>query len=294
MNLTPSTRPDPGTELLRDYDNMFRIFYNYAPALDDTNIANAYVECKALLTLADMYDCLEVVGPRVDHHLLQFQGRLWKQIAKYPPSYLKLGYLARSKIIFAEACTHVIGQWPLGEAMIRSQLPPDVVLLIEDKAEDLDIMKARVESRLFKLSATVNGARANPTSNWLEWLAVSLFRQWLAENLHGSPPPPLPNATRSAPPARVPEGRIFRLLHMGGESYLAHDELKRFLKLQPESYSRDNLRRFEKAMDAVKVQARELVVGLMSNALQMDAADGRFAYLTCMGVDEGEWPWEYR
>ncbi|KAG7146919.1 hypothetical protein HYQ46_013307 [Verticillium longisporum] len=85
-------------DLLRDYDNLFRIFYNYHPQLDGVNIADAYVQCKSLLSLADQYDALAVVGPRVDHHLLQFQSRLWKQIAKYPISYLRLGYLARSRI----------------------------------------------------------------------------------------------------------------------------------------------------------------------------------------------------
>ena len=72
---------DPDDDTFRDYDNLFRIFYNYPPTLDPINIANAYVECKALLQLGDMYDALEVIGPRVDHHLLRFQGRLWKQIA---------------------------------------------------------------------------------------------------------------------------------------------------------------------------------------------------------------------
>jgi len=90
--------PDPAltNPLLRDYDNLFRIFYNFSPVLNSTNIASAYSECKALLALADMYDALPVVGPRIDHHLLRFSSRLFKQIAKYPPSYLKLGYLARS------------------------------------------------------------------------------------------------------------------------------------------------------------------------------------------------------
>ena len=55
--------PDPDDNTFRDYDNLFRIFYNHAPALDTLNIANAYVECKALLQLADMYDAIGVIGP---------------------------------------------------------------------------------------------------------------------------------------------------------------------------------------------------------------------------------------
>ena len=136
----PAAAPerDPDDDTFRDYDNLFRIFYNYSPALDSVNIANAYVECKSLLQLADMYDALGVIGPRVDHHLLQFQGRLWKQIAKYPPSYLKLGYMARSKAIFAEAMVHVVGQWPQGINQLRGQIAESVLELIEDKVDEMD------------------------------------------------------------------------------------------------------------------------------------------------------------
>ena len=99
LNLNDRTQQsvpaEPGDEVLKDYDNLFRTMYQYPPVLDSVNIATAYTECKALLHLADMYDALEIVGTRVDHHLLRFGARLFKQIAKYPPSYLKLGYLAR-------------------------------------------------------------------------------------------------------------------------------------------------------------------------------------------------------
>ncbi|ODH13562.1 hypothetical protein ACO22_07131 [Paracoccidioides brasiliensis] len=177
---------------IRDYDNLFRVFYNYPPQLNSINIASAYSECKSLLNLADMYDALAVVGPRVDHHLLRFSSRLYKQIAKYPPSYLRLGYLARSHVIFAEALIHVVGQWPaalphLGHTSY-SPLPDSVLDLIEDKVEDLEDLKARVEGKLFRLSLTTSrGERVSPTNAYLDWLAVSLFRQWLVENT--TPPP---------------------------------------------------------------------------------------------------------
>ena len=187
----PAHQNDPDEDTFRDYDNLFRVFYNYPPALDPINIANAYVECKSLLQLADMYDALEVIGPRVDHHLLRFQGRLWKQIAKYPPSYLKLGYMARSKAIFSEAMVHVVGQWPQGINQLRNQIPTPVLELIEDKVDELDELKAKIEVKLFRLTLTTSrGERVTPSNNWLEWMAVSLFRQWLAEN---TTPPPTPN-----------------------------------------------------------------------------------------------------
>ncbi|KAG8629677.1 hypothetical protein KVT40_003542 [Elsinoe batatas] len=195
---------DPDEEVLRDYDNLFRIFYNYRPALDDVNIANAYTECKALLHLAEMYDALEVVGPRIDYHLLRFGNRLFKQIAKYPPSYLKLGFLARSKTIFAEALIHVVGQWPMGRPMLENQTDQAVMDLVEDKVDVLEETKAKVEGKLFRLSLTNNrGERLSPASGFVEWLAVSLFRQWLAENTAPTPKSITPSITGPKEAART-------------------------------------------------------------------------------------------
>lgn len=184
-NLPPPSQSEQ--DILRDYDNLFRIMYNYPPLLDGVNIADAYVQCKSLLAVADQYDALAVVGPRVDHHLLQFQSRLWRQIAKYPISYLRLGYLARSRIMFQEALIHVVGQWPAGERSLRAALPRVVIDLIEDKADELEEIVSRIESRLFRLGLTTRtGERVSPSTAYLDWLAVSLFRQWLADNM--SPP----------------------------------------------------------------------------------------------------------
>ena len=294
---------NPESEIGRDYDNLFRIFYNYSPELDSINIAEAYVQCKTLLALADMYDALEVVGPRIDHHLLQFQGRLWKQIAKYPPSYLKLGYLARSKVIFAEALVHVVGQWPTGSTQLSNNLPDSVLDVIEDKVDELEDLKAKIEGHLFRVTlTTARGERVNPSNSYRDWTAISLFRQWLAENTTPPPPPILkpPNADSRRPaPPKPPSpplntGRIYRLLGAGGQSYLGHDELKRFMKVRPDDYSRDNLRKFERRMDEIKNLAREVVRPLMRNYLELDLGKdgGALGYLTCTKLEEADFPWD--
>lgn len=319
------TGEGPIDPLIRDYDNLFRLFYNHPPVLNSVNIASAYTECKSLLALADMYDALPVTGPRVDHHLLGFGSRLFKQIAKYPPSYLKLGYLARSRVIFSEALIHVVGQWPSALPNLRNgsyaPLPSSVLDLIEDKYEDLEDLKARVESKLFRLSLTTSrGERVGPSNAYLDWLAVSLFRQWLIENITPPPAPILKNSSAnaasptgqasqsssskpSAPPD--PAARVYRLIgSSSSQAYLPHDELKRFLKIHPTPstdsvYSRETLKRFERKMDEIKRLAREIVKPLMRNFLEVElksaaehAGSGAgVPYLTCTRVEEADLPW---
>ncbi|KAJ5439770.1 uncharacterized protein N7458_010768 [Penicillium daleae] len=325
--------------LIRDYDNLFRLFYNHPPALNSVNIASAYTECKSLLALADMYDALPVTGPRVDHHLLGFGSRLFKQIAKYPPSYLKLGYLARSRVIFTEALIHVVGQWPAALPNLRNgsyaPLPNSVLDLIEDKFEDLEDLKARVESKLFRLTLTTSrGERVGPSNAYLDWLAVSLFRQWLIENItpppapilknpssthHTAPPPPAVagSQTTSTKPTAPPDptARVYRLIGSpSSQAYLAHDEVKRFLKLHPTPssdalYTRETLKRFERKMDEIKRLAREIVKPLMRNFLELELKSSTeqttgtagphdtspstgLPYLTCTRVEEADLPWD--
>lgn len=285
--------------LIRDYDNLFRLFYNHAPVLNTVNIATAYSECKSLLGLADMYDALPVTGPRIDHHLLGFGSRLFKQIAKYPPSYLKLGYMARSRVMFSEALIHVVGQWPAGLSHLRNgsypPLPDSVLDIIEDKVEDLEDLKARVDSKLFRLTLTTSrGERVSPTNAYLDWLAVSLFRQWFVDN---TTPPPAPilknNHSSSNPQSNHPSSGgtntntntsnsgyspayVYRLIGSSStQAYLPHDDLKRFLKVHPTQsseslYTREVLKRFERKMDEIKRLAREIVKPLMRNFLELD------------------------
>ncbi|KAI5201384.1 hypothetical protein E4T39_05275 [Aureobasidium subglaciale] len=343
LNQQPLAPLGPDDQVLRDYDNLFRIFYNYPPTLSTVNIADAYTESKTLLHLAQMYDALDVVGSRVDHHLLGFQGRLFKQIARYPPSYLKLACLAKSKVIYTEALVHIVGQWPQAQPQLINHVDPLVLDIIEDKVQELEEVKLRIEVRLFRLTLTTSrGDRVNPSNSYLEWMAMSLFRQWLAENTTPAPasilknsPRPLSSDAASAsasvsgrsgrpsssralvttksqttqhPPPAHNSGRVYRLLgSTNKEAYLNHEECKRFLKLTPEIYSRENLKRFERRIDEIKNLARDAVKPLTRNFLELDLGSlvspptgrssatapsaGGLGYLTCTKVLEVDFPW---
>jgi hypothetical protein len=325
-------QPGDNDHVLKDYDNLFRAIYQYPPNLDTINIANAYTECKALLHLADMYDALEITGSRVDHHMLRFGARLFKQIAKYPPSYLKLGYLAKSKTIFAEALVHVVGQWPLAAPQLRGNVEMNIMEIIEDKVDELNEMQERVESKIWRLNLTTSrGERVTPSNDFLSWLTVSLFRQWFAENTTPAPPGILKDSSRSAsmsqqttrgasrsshhlvsqrvsqpPPPAAPSipisiGRVYRLIGSPDPTaYLNREELKRFLKTPnaqgvADVYTRESLKRVERRMDEIKNMARQVVQPLMRNFLELDLRDfgpSGLGYLTCTRVEGRDLPWD--
>lgn len=288
------SRADPREveDLFTAYDNLFLIFYNHAPQLSATNISTAYAQCKLLLSLAARYGALPAVASRVDHHLLRFHRQLWPHIAKYPASYLKLGYLAKSRAIFAEALIHVVGQWPAGAGQVSRGSVDNVLLdLVEDKVEDLEDAKARVDGKLFRLSlTTTRGDRVNPASGWLDWLAVSLFRQWFADSTTAPPQGILKDGASSSKRATPSPDAAYRLLGVGGQAYLAREELKRFLKLHPENYSRENFRRFERRIDELKHLGQDASKPLTRSFSEMDVdregGGSKVQYLTCTRVED--------
>lgn len=92
----------------------------------------------------------------------------------------------------------------------------------------------------------------------------------------------------ATPPKLV---RAYRLMSTGSQAYLPHDECKRFFKLNPSDYSRDNLRRFERRIEELKNLARDVVGPLCRDNLQLDARSAEVSYLTCVRVEERDFEW---
>jgi len=92
-------------------------------------------------------------------------------------------------------------------------------------------------------------------------------------------------------PSALNLARVYRQIAQA--DYLSSDEVKRFLKLSPDLYSRDNLRRATRRLDELKNLARDVVHPLTRNFLELgDATSGAvFTYPTCVRVLEHEWPW---
>ena len=280
-------------DLFSAYESLLLTFYNHPPALSTSSIALAYLSSKRLLYLASAYTALSTVGPRVDHHLLRFGPALWKQVARYPPSYLKLAYLCRSRQMLQESLVHVVGAWPAGAPLLKhAETEPRLMDLVEDKVDELAEQRTKIEGKLFRLTLTTGrGERVSPSNSYLDWLMVSFWRQWVTDHLTAPPASILKDGGGRAKSTSQNVAYAVHLLHAAGQAYLPHEECKRFLKLSREYYSRDNLRRFERRLDELKNLARETIRPLTRNFLAWDAGalgDGGAGvpYLTCCRVEE--------
>ncbi|KAG6149242.1 hypothetical protein E4U11_000222 [Claviceps purpurea] len=300
--------------VLRNYDNLFRIIYNGRPMLDNVDTFRACMQCELLLKLADQYDALAVVAPCVEHHMLQFQSRLWKAMAKDVRGYFELGYLARSKVIFKEALIHVVGRWYLSQKRPDLDVPDFVLDIAEDKVYELQEKASRVEYQLFRLSLTTEqGKRVRPAQDYLDWLVVSLFREWLADN---TKPRILPAFTIESEsesdnghhsddniqyiPPTYSICQVYRDLGSDSPSaFLDHKDCEAFLALSPQLYTPENLDRFQKRMADLKALARDLVRPLLHNSLELDVSSPNVSYknfdkpfyFTCTTVEDDDIPW---
>ncbi|KAG5933826.1 hypothetical protein E4U59_006607 [Claviceps monticola] len=150
FNVEPDMRDillGAGKALLRNYDNLLRIFCNCRPVLENADVLYTCIEYQ--------YDALAVVRLCVEHLLLQFQSRLWVSVARFTRNYLNFGYLARSKVIFKEALIHTVGIWYLCIPEKPDLDVPDFVLdIAEDKVYQLQEKVSRAEGQLFRLSLT--------------------------------------------------------------------------------------------------------------------------------------------
>ncbi|KAG6053322.1 hypothetical protein E4U17_004817 [Claviceps sp. LM77 group G4] len=299
--------------LLRNYDNLFRIFYNCRPMLDNTDAFSAFIECDVMLRLADQYDALAAVRPCVEHHLLQFQSRLWRQIARCSRRFLEFGYLARSKVIFKEALIHQVGLWYLCiPERLNADVPDFVLDIAEDKVYELQEKVSRVEGQLFRLSLTTEkGERVRPADDYLDWLVVSLFRQWLADKTKPRIWPACNNNDSESDNSHhsnednvlIPPINIYYVYgKLGSESpsaFLDHNDCEAFLALNPRLHTPENLVRFENRMADLKALARDLVRPLLHNSLELDVSSSDLSettmdkpfYFTCTTIEDDDIPW---
>ena len=283
--------------LIRDYDNLFRVFYNERLLLDKTSISNAFIQCDSLLELADAYDAVRCVRERINPHLMQFGSELFKDIAQHPAAYLRLSYLIRNEDVFKEALIHVVGRWPLDQSYLDGTILPDSILdMVEAKAAVLRRQVVEMENRLLKLTLINRYGQRVRHGMGMEGLAVELWRDWFTDSLYV--PPPKPPSSRSSRPSVASQQEVrqtetqrqhktLRRIGLGPDSYLTPEDIKQELKKTRELYTRENLERLRDKVKVMKLLAQETVQPLM----RQDSRVTGHGYLLCTRVTDADYLW---
>lgn len=282
--------------LIRDYDNLFRVFYNERLSLDRTSISSAFVQCDGLLELADAYDAVRCVGERINPHLMQFGAELYKDVAMHSAAYLRLSYLIRNEEIFKEALIHVVGRWPLDQSYLDGTILPDSVLdMVEAKAEVLRRQALEMENRLLKLTLVNRHGQRVRHGMGMDSLAVELWKDWFQESLYV--PPPKPPSSRSSRPSvtsqevreteRQRQHKTLRRIGLGPDSYLRPEDAKEELKKTRELYNRENLVKLRVKVNDMKLLAQETVQPLMRQESRITG----HGYLICTRVTDADYLW---
>lgn len=282
--------------LIRDYDNLFRVFYNERLSLDRTSISTAFVQCDGLLELADAYDAVRCVRERINPHLMQFGAELYKDVAMHPAAYLRLSYLIRNEEIFREALIHVVGRWPLDQSYLDGTILPDSVLdMVEARAEILRRQAMEMENRLLKLTLINRHGQRVRHGMGMDSLAVELWKDWFQDSLYV--PAPKPPSSRSSRPSvtsqevreteRQRQHKTLRRIGLGPDSYLTPENVKEELKKTRELYNRENLVRLRVKVNDMKLLAQETVQPLMRQESKVTG----HGYLICTRVTDADYLW---
>ncbi|KAH0537374.1 hypothetical protein FGG08_005816 [Glutinoglossum americanum] len=268
---------------LEAYNNLFLTFYNIAPQIATSDISRALTQCDALVRLAELYDCLNIVRPYLSNVLLQYRGDLYKAIAKDPPRWLLISIPIQSGPIFAEAAIHCIGCWPEWPWTTHwGCLTHNVLVLIRDKASDLRRSRAETESNLFVNTIRVEGrgcSLAGKTPRYDTWMVVSVFRAWLASVIQSN---------RENNREHLPS--YFRKMRKAGEAYLPLETVETMLK----PYSGPNWGQWDEIMEDLKLVkefAEAEVCRITKNNLMLDVEEAKVQYLTCANIEPDEYPW---
>lgn len=150
-----------------------------------------------------------MIAKSVDINLLSIGQRLYETIANSPLEWINLGYRLSSKIIFKEAAIHVVGMYHhLRQTVVMDKhgnkqseldrLRAPIRELIETKHVQLQIMCQEVEQKLVSyyppylqresvtdLANRDDIGRASYGTNVFAWMALSLFRHWISQNITG-------------------------------------------------------------------------------------------------------------
>ncbi|KAL4736339.1 hypothetical protein BDV11DRAFT_207709 [Aspergillus similis] len=263
--------------------NVFKIFYDLPPILDNDGYNSILENCQALAELAEELQSAEIVCPAINKTLLGFDQQLYQLIAQDPIAWVELAVRIQSALIFQESMVHLIGKWSLIEESARELLPQNIRTLCIQKIHDLNGVKKTIELRIVNSlpRPRSDSPQYRETNNYFGWMALTFYQQWLCESF-------AEGRNHHAPDGGA---AFYRAIAAGGDFYLnkLDQDISQFSAAN--AGSNKGLRELEKDLNELKKGMKGLVSDLLVSHAKYDSAIlGELPYLTCCKVSEEEMP----
>ncbi|KAL4872455.1 hypothetical protein BDV12DRAFT_162231 [Aspergillus spectabilis] len=267
------------------WSNIFKIFYNLPPVLDDDGYDSILGNCQALVELGEELHSSDVVSRAIQTTLFGFDQQLYQLIAQDPASWVKLAVRIQSAPIFQESMIHLVGKWGLIEEKERESLPKTIRDLCNQKLHDLNAIKITIERQIVNHvpRPRSDSVRSRETNNVFVWMALTFYQQWLCQSFVES---------RNY---RAPDGgaTFYRAIAAGGDAYLnkLDQDISQFPAPEGSNDSNKGLKELERNLNELKKGIKGFVSDLLVNQAKYDPEIlGELPYLTCCKVDEGQMP----
>ena len=268
-------------DYLLAYHNLFRMFYNQVPLVSSTNVDQALEQCEKLVVIAQHYGSLHIIRPYLGNSLAQFRHMLFKSVAKDPPRWLILAVGLESATIYSEALVHCAGCWPSWPwPTPPTSVQAAVLSIVATKGKELSALCSEINHELLINSlGDDNGRPVTLQKSAEQWMVVSIWRDWLARNLH---------TYRGN--GKGYYGTCYRTMSKGGDAYLPAEKQAEKLGVIRGCGMRD----WEDVAEDLKVMkdfAMKAVAVLVKNNLFLEPVSTGIEYLTCTEVTADDYPW---
>ncbi|KAF2237935.1 hypothetical protein EV356DRAFT_363664 [Viridothelium virens] len=279
---------------IRLWRNVLGALYHADMTLDQTDLATLIKDSVGMVSIARYLGCLPVVSYRIEHALISQGDTLWKSILNNPVAWMDLAWRVGARDIFKECLIHLAGIFHRLTADEKRSIPYEVFSKVEEKAQLLERYKASVDFRLaswispdLKPGPIPPGGKVGQDHGRTAY--ADQIYMWIAQHLFDHF---LKFAFQNGDNRGAPDGgfHFYQTIYRGGDAYLKKSDQDRFHQgdcpMTPKAQ-----RVLFNAIADLKIQAKEVVRPLFTNAAKIDREKEKLLHFTCVPVTDEELEW---
>lgn len=242
-----------------------------------------------------IYDCMDVVRPRLGPTLLTHGRELFLAIKDDPPRMAMLACALEDGIIFKEALIHLVGchpswpdHWTRQSRLEKRQECAGVLVNVQRKAGELKRRRELLDRDLLLNTITTDDAQEIDIARSPEtWLVAQMYRDAFASLINAIQ---IEDEDGHQTPDPLQIGAVYRRLLRGGNEFLPLKEVYRKFEQLRVGYDHNVV--LDDVM-LLKGYASEKVREICRNGLlsNLEGADVDVGHLTCVEVGEHDMPW---